>query len=359
MSCQPMHINNRQQPQQRAITSTVTQSINNENGNSNSNSNYQSVRMSDRISGGLSNDVNKLNIATTATVASNNMKYNSNGIRQKHNSNNSYDNSMNGNRHNSNSRKGQQQQQHHHHQQQHSQQIDHQLKRLNSNNSDSSSMSGNRSRHSSNSNSIRYNKNVPTCNQHAAVHSGTTPNTTDADDSKTVENENCNDSHSSNSNRYQQHAYNRLKNQQHQHYNSNYHYSNHNHHSHHHNRHQKKSPFVFELSVEDMELCKKAEQTAYAYELCMKPDAQLEACLNYTYFITDQLYQQHANVHMSNLSELKQKQINEWLQSKSKEEQQHYVNLHQQRLQPTNLPPLPIVIQPIVSFSTQAQDTNK
>ena len=60
-------------------------------------------------------------------------------------------------------------------------------------------------------------------------------------------------------------------------------------------------------------------------ELMVQKDPQLDACLQYTYFVTDNMFHEHAILVTDFLNKLKNSKTQEWLNSRSIGEQQEYL----------------------------------
>jgi hypothetical protein len=103
---------------------------------------------------------------------------------------------------------------------------------------------------------------------------------------------------------------------------------NHNDNNHHHN---KKSEFSFELSASDEEICKRTATRAYTTQFSLECDHEVAQCLGMTALAHDRALFDHAQCVHIHMSKAKQFAIEEWLKSKSKEEQIQYLSHHNQQ----------------------------
>jgi hypothetical protein len=103
---------------------------------------------------------------------------------------------------------------------------------------------------------------------------------------------------------------------------------NHNDNNQHHN---KKSEFSFELSASDEEICKRTATRAYTTQFSLECDHEVAQCLGMTALAHDRALFDHAQCVHIHMSKAKQFAIEEWLKSKSKEEQIQYLSHHNQQ----------------------------
>jgi hypothetical protein len=86
------------------------------------------------------------------------------------------------------------------------------------------------------------------------------------------------------------------------------------------------NPYELYLDETDEEICKQSANHIFSIQSNLNLDSELDAYLNYNAYLNDIILSEHAEIAKSYLNESKIYAVNQWLKSKSPEEQQQYLN---------------------------------